>query len=78
MAHVKKDDIVYVLTGSDKGKQGKVLKVLKKENKIIVDEVNMVKVHLSARKNKGNPGQIVQKPAPIHMSNVVRFDENKR
>ncbi len=65
---IKKNDNVIVTTGRDKGKSGKVLKVLRSENRVIVDGVNVMKVH---KKKVGNkPGQIVEIPSPIHISNV--------
>lgn len=65
---IKKNDNVVVTTGRDKGKSGKVLKVLRTENRIIVEGINVMKVH--KKKTGTKPGQIVEIPAPIHMSNV--------
>lgn len=66
--HVKKGDKVIVLTGKDKGKTGSVLKVLKDENRVVVDGVNIVKAH--KKKSGDKSGQIIEKPAAIHASNV--------
>lgn len=69
--HVKKDDKVIVLAGKDKGKTGSIIKSLPKENKVIVSGVNLVKKHQRARRS-GEKGQVVDKPMPIHVSNVKK------
>lgn len=67
---IKKDDKVKVLTGKDKGKIGKVLKVAKKTNRIVVENINIVKVH--QRPSQENPqGGIVEKPMPMDVSNLM-------
>jgi len=67
---VKKDDKVKVLTGKDKGKIGKVLKVVKKTNRVIVENINVVKVH--QKPTQANPqGGIVEKTMPIQISNLM-------
>lgn len=67
---IKKDDKVKVLTGKDKGKIGKVLKVAKKTNRIIVENINMVKVH--QRPSQENPqGGIVEKTMSMDVSNLM-------
>ncbi|MCG8552334.1 MAG: 50S ribosomal protein L24 [Desulfobacterales bacterium] len=67
---IKKDDKVKVLTGKDKGKIGKVLKVVKKTNRIVVENINMVKVH--QRPTQENPqGGIVEKAMPMDVSNLM-------
>jgi large subunit ribosomal protein L24 len=69
MKKVKKNDTVLVISGNDNGKKGKVLKVFPKNNKIIVEGVNLIKRH--TRPTQQMPqGGIVQKEAPIHISNV--------
>jgi large subunit ribosomal protein L24 len=66
---IKKGDNVIVITGSNKGKHGKVLKVFPALNKVVVEGVNMrKKAHKS--KKKGDPSQILEKTMPIHVSNV--------
>ncbi|NLM62951.1 MAG: 50S ribosomal protein L24 [Mollicutes bacterium] len=68
----KTGDKVVVIAGKDKGKEGKILKVLRKENKVIVENVNIVKKH---QKSDGrNPGGIIEMEAPIHASNVMILD----
>jgi large subunit ribosomal protein L24 len=66
---IKKDDKVKVLTGKDKGKIGKVLKVVKKTNRVVVENINVVKVH--QRSSQTSPqGGIVEKSMPINVSNI--------
>jgi large subunit ribosomal protein L24 len=68
----KTGDKVVVIAGKDKGKEGKILKTLAKENKVVVENVNVVKKH-----QKGNgqtSGGIVDMEAPIHASNVMIVD----
>lgn len=65
----KKDDNVIVITGDDKGKKGKVLATFPKENRVLVDGINTVKKHQKPAK-KGQKGQVVEKPMPMHASNV--------
>ena len=67
---IKKDDKVKVVTGKDKGKIGKVLKVMKKKNRILIENINMVKRH-SRPTAKNKQGGIVEGEAAIHWSNVM-------
>jgi large subunit ribosomal protein L24 len=69
---IKRGDRVVVLTGRDRGRQGEVLRVLRKEDRLIVQGVNMVKRH--QRPTAGHPGGIVDKEATIHISNVAHVD----
>jgi large subunit ribosomal protein L24 len=69
--HVKKGDTVMVITGKDKTKTGKVLKLVVKKDGVVVEGLNMVKRHMKARGNQ--PGGIVEKEAPIHVSNLLIF-----
>jgi large subunit ribosomal protein L24 len=69
---IKKGDKVVVITGRDKGKSGEVLKVLRDEDRLIVQGVHMVKRH--TRPSAGQTGGIVEKEAPIHISNVAHLD----
>jgi large subunit ribosomal protein L24 len=71
--HIRKNDTVVVLAGSDKGKTGKVLKVLVDENRAIVEGLNMVSK--STKPSAKNPqGGIVKQEAPIHISNLSLID----
>ncbi|GFZ78933.1 50S ribosomal protein L24 [Nesterenkonia alkaliphila] len=74
MAKIKKDDLVQVLTGKDKGKQGKVLEVITKKDRVVVEGVNRVKRHLRAGQFGQTEGGIVESEAPIHISNVAVVD----
>lgn len=69
--HVKKNDVVMVIAGKDKGKTGKILKVLRKKQAVIVEGVNIVKKHL--RPTPKAKGGIVEREAPIHVSNVMLY-----
>jgi large subunit ribosomal protein L24 len=71
--HVKKNDLVMVTTGKDKGKTGKVLRVVKKKDRIIVEKINMIKKHVKpSQKSKGG---IMERENPIHVSNVMVYCE---
>ena len=71
--HIKKNDTVVVLAGEDKGKTGKVLKVLVEKNRALVEGVNMVSK--STKPSAKNPqGGIVKQEAPIHISNLSLID----
>lgn len=70
--HVRKGDLVMVITGKDAGKKGKVLEVLPKKGRVVVDKVNIVKRH--TKPSQANPqGGIIEKEAAIHSSNVMLF-----
>ena len=68
---IKKDDLVVVLSGKDKGKQGKVLEVMPKDGKVIVEKINMVSRHTKPRK-QGDQGGILPKEAPMYACKVQR------
>ena len=68
---IKKDDLVVVLSGKDKGKQGKVLEVMPKSGKVVVEKVNMVSRHTKPRK-QGDQGGILQKEVPLYACKVQR------
>lgn len=71
--HIKKGDTVYVNTGDDKGKTGKVLQVIRKKNRALVEGVNIVKKH--TKPNAQAPqGGVIEKEAPIHLSNLMLVD----
>jgi len=74
-AKIKKGDRVVVLTGKDKGRSGKVLSVLPKDSRVVVEGLNMVQRH--TRPTQGDPqGGIKNKEAAIHLSNVAIADSN--
>ncbi|BBH24008.1 50S ribosomal protein L24 [Paenibacillus baekrokdamisoli] len=71
--HVKKDDSVMVITGKDKGKKGRVIAAYPRQNRVLIEGVNMVKKH--ARPSQANPqGGIIEQEAAIHVSNVMHID----
>lgn len=75
--HIKKGDIVYINTGEDKGKTGRVLKVLVDQKRAIVEGANMVSKH--TKPNAKNPqGGIIKKEASIHISNLNPVDKNDK
>lgn len=69
--HVKKGDNVTILAGKDKGKSGKILKALPTLDQVLVEGMNIKKVHQRA-KQKGGKGEIIEKSFPIHVSNVKK------
>ncbi|HUW06363.1 MAG TPA: 50S ribosomal protein L24 [Williamwhitmania sp.] len=75
--HIKKGDVVFVNTGNDRGKTGKVLEVLPTEERAIVEGINMVTKH--TKPNAKNPqGGIIKQEAPIHISNLNVVDPATR
>ena len=68
----KTGDKVIVIAGANKGKEGKITKVLRAENRVIIEGVNMVKKHQKG--NGQNAGSIIELEAPIHASNVAILD----
>lgn len=68
---IHKDDKVMVIAGKDQGKIGKVLKVLRKHDRVLVEKVNMSKRHVKPNPYRREPGGIVDKEMPIHVSNLM-------
>ena len=73
---VRKGDSVIAISGREKGREGTVLRVLTKENRVLVQGLNMVKRH--QRPSAQHPGGIIEKEAPIHVSNVALIDPSTR
>jgi len=71
MRKLKKGDEVVILTGKDKGKRGIILNVMFKEERVIVENVGMVKRHTKGNPMQGTPGGIIEEEMPIHISNVA-------
>ena len=67
---IRKGDDVVVLAGKDKGKRGNVLRVLHDVNRVLVENINVVKKHQKGNPQMGTPGGIIDKEMPIHISNV--------
>jgi len=76
MRKVKQGDEVVVLTGKDKGKRGTVLRVLPND-RVVVENVNLVKKHQKANPQRGVPGGIVDHEMPLHQSNVGLYNAQK-
>jgi large subunit ribosomal protein L24 len=72
MQRIKAGDMVAVISGEDRGKRGKVMRVLRDKNSVIVEGVNQVKRHL--RQTQQSPGGILEVEAPIHLSKVMPLD----
>jgi len=70
MMHIRKDDTVFVNTGKDKGKTGKVIKIFTGEKKALVQGINFLKKH-QRRTQQDQQGGIIQKEMPIHISNLL-------
>ena len=73
---IKLGDNVLVIAGAYKGKNGKVIKTLKKEDKVVVEGINIVKKHVKPR-NGNDKGGIFDIEAPIHVSNVKKIEEKE-
>ncbi len=71
--NIKKGDNIIIITGKDKGKKGKVLKVLVKENKVIIEGANMMKKHHRPTKS-GEKGSMKSIEMPLHASNVKKAE----
>ena len=72
-ARIRKGDRVIVITGKDKGKSGVVMEVRPKEQRCLVEGLNMMKRHTKPRP-PNEPGGVIERPAPIHLSNVALID----
>ena len=72
MNRIRKGDQVIVTTGKDKGKKGEVVRVL--GEKVVVSNINVVKRHTKPNPQAGQPGGVVEREAPIHISNVMLFN----
>ncbi len=68
--HIRKNDLVEVIAGKEKGKTGKVLQVFPKKDRVLVEKVNFIKRH-SRPSAKTRQGGIIQKEAPLHVTNVL-------
>lgn len=75
--HLKKGDKVIVIAGKDKGKSSTVARVLREENRVVLDGLNMMKKHIKPKK-AGEKGGIVSIPMPIHASNVKLAEKTEK
>ncbi len=76
MAKIKRNDQVLVITGKDKGKKGRVLRVVTDKNRVLVEGVGLIKKHVKPNPQRNVQGGIVQQEAPIHISNVMLLDSD--
>jgi large subunit ribosomal protein L24 len=74
---VKVGDNVKILAGKDRGKEGRIIKTLKKENKVVVEGINMIKKHIKPNR-MSEVGSIQEMEAPIHVSNVKVVEASKK
>jgi large subunit ribosomal protein L24 len=74
---LKKNDLVVVVAGKDRGRQGKVLRVLPAKGRVIVERVNMIKRHTRPNPQKNIAGGISEREAPLHISNVMLVDPDR-
>jgi len=77
-ARIKRDDVVVITAGKDKGQQGRVLKVLVDEDRVLVEGINKVTHHKKANPQNPSEGGRVVREAPIHMSNVMPWSEKDK
>jgi large subunit ribosomal protein L24 len=71
---VRRDDQVIVISGKDRGKTGRVLRVDPKSERVYVEGLNIVKRHQRPRPGSSDPGGVIEKEGPIHISNVMLLD----
>src|ERR1700760_5108939 len=74
MAKIKRNDQVIVIAGKDKGKKGRVLRVIADKDRVLVEGVGMIKKHMKPNPQKNGAGGILEQEAPIHISNVMLVD----
>jgi large subunit ribosomal protein L24 len=73
--HVKRNDVVVVLAGTEKGKRGRIIRVFPKKQRVIVEGVKMIKRHM--RKSQQHPhGKIVEREGTVHISNVMKAERH--
>src|SRR5579875_1587453 len=76
MAKIKRNDQVLVIAGKDKGKQGRVLRVITDKNRVLVEGVGMIKKHVKPNPQRNVAGGILEQEAAIHISNVMLLDSD--
>ena len=75
--HVKKGNTVKILTGKDRGKTGKIIKILSKKERVIVEGANIYKKHVRPKK-EGEKGEVVEFTSSIHVSNIKKVRAEKK
>jgi len=78
MHKIKKGDEVIILTGKSKNARGKVLRVLEKGSKVTVEGANLIKKHVKPNPNTNTQGGIVEREAPLHISNVAIYNQSTK
>ncbi|MBX9743194.1 MAG: 50S ribosomal protein L24 [Chthoniobacterales bacterium] len=71
--HVRTGDLVQVITGNHRGAQGKVIRVVREKNQVLIENVRMIKKHLGRSQNR-EKGEIIEREGPIHISNVKKIN----
>ena len=74
---LRKNDMVMVIAGKDRGRQGRILRIFPATDRVIVERVNMIKRHTRPNPSKNIAGGISEKEAPIHISNVMLVDPDQ-
>jgi large subunit ribosomal protein L24 len=74
MAKIKRNDQIVVIAGKDKGKKGRVLRVIVDKQRVLVEGVGMIKKHVKPNPQRNIAGGILEQEAPIHISNVMLVD----
>ncbi|MDQ2970682.1 MAG: 50S ribosomal protein L24 [Acidobacteriota bacterium] len=74
---LRKNDVVLVIAGKDRGRQGRILRILPAADRVIVERVNMIKRHTRPNPSKNIAGGISEKEAPLHISNVMLVDPDR-
>ncbi len=74
---IRKDDKVIIIAGKDKGKKGTIVKAMPKIDKVVIDGINLAKKHIK-NQQPGQPGRVIEKPMPIHVSNVALIDPKSK
>jgi len=72
-SNLKKNDVVIVINGKDKGKTGKILKVIPEKQRVIVEKVNFAKEFIRRDQSKNVQGGVMEREAPIHVSNIMLY-----
>ena len=73
MRRIRRGDDVVVITGKDKGRRGNVIRLVG-EDRVLVQNINVIKRHTRGNPNRGQPGGIIEREAPIHVSNVMHYN----
>ena len=73
MRRIKRGDDVIVITGKDKGRRGNVIRLVG-DDRVLIEGINMVKRHTKPNPNRGQPGGIIEREAPVHISNVMHYN----